>query len=165
MNKLLPFAATLLLSAGLSNAGAGGAAAPVTGGGQVQAATPAAVAAVLREAGYQVTANPANPDEAPSLTVKAGDYELDVWFSGCKAGSCDRVTASTSWDYSDDEENLDLDLVNEWNGDYFTQAYVYEGSYVLDSTFTLKGGYTRAALKAWMADYLSDAGEFEAALP
>ena len=131
----------------------------------MQAATPATVAALLREAGYSVTVNPSGPDEDPSLSVKAGEYELDVWFSGCRGAACDRVTASTNWDYQGDEESLDTKLVNEWNGNYFTQAYVYEGGYYLDSTLTLKGGYTGVALKTWMADYLGDVKDFEGELP
>lgn len=163
MNKLTLSAAALLLSASLSPALAGGADAPVLGGGQVQAATPATVAAGLRAAGYQVTVNPAQADEDPSLSVVAGEYELDVWFSGCQAGSCDRVTASTGWEVG--EEEADLAFLNEWNGNYFTQAYVYEDSYYLDSTLTLKGGYTRAALNAWMSDFLTDVADFGAELP
>lgn len=143
---------------------AGGAGAPV-GGGQVQPATPAAMAAALREAGYKVTLNPTAPDKDPSMTVVAGEYELDVWMSGCAAGVCSRVTVSSAWDYSDDEDNLDTELVNDWNGNYYTQAYIYEGSYYLDSTMPIKGGYTKAAVKAWMADYLGDVADFEAELP
>lgn len=157
-----------VLSAALLIAGAaqaGGAGAPATGTAQIQAATPAAVLAGIREAGYRVTMNPAEPDADPSMTVTSGSYEVQVWLSGCKAGSCARVTASTSWDYSDSEADLDTDLANEWNSNYYTQAYVYEGSYYLDSTMPLRGGYTRAALKAWMADYLSDVKDFEGELP
>ncbi|MEF2279824.1 YbjN domain-containing protein [Deinococcus sp. YIM 134068] len=158
--------AALLLTVSLGAAQAGGGAAPVTpANAQVQAATPTAVAAALREAGYAVTVNPVDTDEDPSLSVKAGNYELDVWFSGCRGTSCDRVTASTSWDYEDDAGSLDTDLANEWNSNYFTQAYVYEGSYYLDSTLTLRGGYTKAALGAWMEDYLGDVEDFEAELP
>jgi hypothetical protein len=168
MNKLTLSAAALLLSASLGTllagtALAGGAAAPVPGGGQVQAATPETVAAGLRAAGYQVTVNPAQADEDPSLSVVAGDYELDVWFSGCQAGRCDRVTASTGWELGEDK--ADLEFLNEWNGNYFTQAYVYEDSYYLDSTLTLRGGYTRAALQAWMSDFLTDVADFGAELP
>ncbi|BDP40672.1 hypothetical protein DAETH_06410 [Deinococcus aetherius] len=165
MRELGTSAAALVLTVSLGVAGAGGAQAPTPGGGQVQAATPATVASALREAGYGVTVNPVEGDDEPSLTVKAGDYELDVWFSGCKGTTCDRVTASTNWDYSDDEDSLDTDLVNEWNSNFFTQAYVYEGAYYLDTTLPLRGGYTKVALKAWMEDYLGDVKDFEAELP
>ncbi|WP_102127758.1 YbjN domain-containing protein [Deinococcus planocerae] len=165
MHRLGTSAAALLLTASLGAAQAGGAQPPAPGGGQVQAATPATVAATLREAGYTVTVNPVEGDDEPSLAVKAGDYELDVWFSGCKGTTCDRVTASTNWDYRDDEESLDTEFVNEWNGNFFTQAYVYEGGYYLDSTLTLRGGYTKVALRAWMEDYLGDVEDFEAELP
>lgn len=175
MNKLKLSVAALVLSASLGTliagtAWAGGgapaqasapASAPGTsalGGGQVQAATVTTVAAGLREAGYRVTVNPAQADEDPSLSVVAGDYELDVWFSGCQAGSCDRVTASTGWELG--EEQADLEFLNEWNSNYFTQAYLYEASYYLDSTLTLRGGYTRVALRAWMSDFLEDVAEF-----
>lgn len=170
MNKNLRSArASLLLISTLSLSGAalaGGAGAPLTGtAAQVQAATPATVAAVLREAGYTVTMTPSDPDSDPSMTVKAGERELDVWFSDCEAGSCARVTASTFWDYSEDEDSLDTELTNDWNGNYYTQAYIYEGGYYLDSTMPIRGGYTRAALKAWMTDYLGDVTDFEAELP
>ncbi|OLV16610.1 YbjN domain-containing protein [Deinococcus marmoris] len=165
MNKKIFLAGALLLS--LSGAAlAGGAGAPVTGANaQVQAATPAAIAAALREAGYKVTMNPTDPDSDPSMTVDTGDYEVDVWLSGCKAGICSRATASSYWDYSDDEGSLDTELTNDWNGNYYTQAYVYEGSYYLDSTMPIRGGYTKAALKAWMVDYLDDVSAFEEELP
>lgn len=165
MTKIGPSAAALLLTLGLGAAQAGGATPPVLGGGQVQAATPETVAAALREAGYAVSVNPVQGDDEPSLAVKAGDYELDVWFSGCRGTTCERVTASTNWDYRDDQESLDMELVNEWNSNYFTQAYVYENGYYLDSTLTLRGGYTKVALKAWMEDYLGDVRDFEAELP
>ncbi|GBF07134.1 YbjN domain-containing protein [Deinococcus aerius] len=164
MNKASASAAALLLSVSLSGALAGGAGAPLVGGGQVQAATPEAVTAALRAAGYTVTANPIREDEDPSVTVRAGGRELDVWFSGCREGSCARVTASYGWD-PEDEADLNLDFVNEWNGNYYTQAYVYEGRYYLDSTMPLRGGYTRAALNAWMTDYLTDVEDFEGELP
>ncbi|THF86507.1 YbjN domain-containing protein [Deinococcus sp. KSM4-11] len=143
---------------------AGGAGAPATGSGQVQAATPAAVAAILRAAGYTVTMNPADPDKDPSMTIRLGDDQMDVWLSGCKAGTCARVTASSSWDYSD-QGDLDTGVVNDWNANYYTQAYTYEGGYYLDSTMPLRGGYTAAALKAWMTDYLSDVRDYGAKLP
>ena len=152
-----------LLIAGAAQAG--GAGAPAAGVGQIQAATPAAVLAGLREAGLKVTMNPTEPDADPSMTVMSGSYEVQIWLSDCKAGSCARVTASTSWDYSDSEDGPDMELVNEWNSNYYTQAYAYEESYYLDSTMPLRGGYTRAALKAWMTDYLSDVEDFEGELP
>ena len=152
-----------LLIAGAAQAG--GAGAPAAGAGQIQAATPAAVLAGLREAGLKVTMNPTEPDADPSMTVMSGSYEVQIWLSDCKAGSCARVTASTSWDYSDSEDGPDMAVVNDWNSNYYTQAYGYEGSYYLDSTMPLRGGYTRAALKAWMTDYLSDVKDFEGELP
>lgn len=165
MNKKLMLSGVLLL--GFSGmALAGGAGAPVTGANaQVQPATPEAVAAALRAAGYRVTMNPSDPDSDPSMTVDTGDYEVDVWLSGCQKNVCSRVTASSSWDYSDDEDLLDTELINDWNGNYYTQAYIYEGAYYLDSTMPIRGGYTRAALKAWMTDYLEDALDFEEELP
>ncbi|MBB5233717.1 YbjN domain-containing protein [Deinococcus budaensis] len=129
----------------------------------MQPATPAAVAAGLREAGYRVTVNAPAAGEAPSLSVVAGKYELDMWFSGCQAGSCARVTVSLGWELGADDP--DLAFLNEWNSDAFTQAYVYEDAYYLDSTLTLRGGHTRAALRAWLSDYLSDVAEFGARLP
>lgn len=164
MKKNLVSAALLVLTLS-TPALAGGAAAPMTGAGQVVAATPAALMAALKEAGYRVTMDPVSPDSDPSMTVMAGDYEVSVWLSNCKAGSCGRVTASTSWDYSDSEEELDTALVNDWNGNYYTQAYAYDGAYYLDSSMPISGGYTRATLKAWMTDYLSDVKDFELELP
>ncbi|ANE44196.1 YbjN domain-containing protein [Deinococcus puniceus] len=165
VNKVL-LAAALLLTSGLGVASAGGAAAPTVGGstGQIQAATPNSVAAVLREAGYKVTVNPANPDEDPSLTVTAGERQVDMWFSNCKSNVCTRVTASSYWDYSDDEDALDVELANEWNGNYYTQAYIYEGSYYLDATMMIAGGYLKTALKAWMTEYLDDVDGFSESL-
>lgn len=166
VNKVLLSAAALLLTSALGVASAGGAAAPTVGGtGQVQAATPTSVAAALREAGYKVTVNPANPDEDPSLSVTAGDYDIDMWFSNCKNNVCTRVTASMYWDYSDDEDSIDNEVANEWNSNYYTQAYVYEGSYYLDATMIIAGGYTKTALKAWMTEYLDDVEAFEGELP
>lgn len=168
MNKKMMLSGVLLLSlSGLCGvAVAGGAAAPVTGASaQVQPATPDAIAAALREAGYTVTMNPTDPDSDPSLTVDTGDDEVDVWLSGCQKNVCSRVTASSYWDYSDDEDSLDVELTNDWNGNYYTQAYIYEGAYYLDSTMPIRGGYTRAALKAWMVDYLEDVAAFEEELP
>ncbi|MBZ9712332.1 YbjN domain-containing protein [Deinococcus multiflagellatus] len=159
--KLL--SAAFLLSALSGAALAGGAGAPTAS--QVQPATPAAMAAALRDAGYKVTLKPADPDSDPSMTVMAGDYEVTVWLSGCKANTCSRATASLSWDYSDDEDSLDTELVNDWNSNYYTQAYIYEGAYYLDSTMPIAGGYTKAAVKAWMAEYLGDAADFEMELP
>lgn len=160
-------AAAFLLSASLGSVWAGAAQAqapaPVPGSSQVQPATPAAVAAGLREAGYRVTVNSPAQGEAPSLSVVAGKYELDVWFSGCQAGSCARVTASLGWEL--DGGQPDLAFLNAWNSDAFTQAYLYKDIYYLDSTLTLRGGYTRAALRAWLSDYLTDVAEFEAGLP
>ncbi|GGR97672.1 YbjN domain-containing protein [Deinococcus sedimenti] len=153
-------AATLVLSLA-APAVAGGAAAPST---QVQAATPAAVMASLKAAGYRVTMNPTSPDRDPTMTVTAGDRELQVWLSSCANGVCGRVTASSSWDYSDAEE-LDTEFLNEWNSNYYTQAYLYEGSVYLDSTMPIRGGYTQATLKAWMTDYLDDVSAFEDELP
>lgn len=165
MKKNLVSAALLVLTLS-APALAGGAAAPMTGASaQVVASTPAALMAALKEAGYRVTMDPATPDSDPSMTVMAGDYEVSVWLSNCKAGSCGRVTASTSWDYSDSEEELDTALVNDWNSNYYTQAYAYEGAYYLDSSMPIGGGYTRATLKAWMTDYLSDVKDFELELP
>ncbi|CAM3773127.1 YbjN domain-containing protein [Deinococcus frigens] len=165
MNKEMLLVGALSLS--LSGAAlAGGAGAPATGASaQVQAATPAAIAAALREAGYKVTMKATDPDSDPSMTVNTGDYEVDVWLSGCKAGICTRATVSSYWDYSDDEDLLDPALTNDWNGNYYTQAYVYEGAYYLDSTMPIRGGYTKAALKAWMVDYLDDVSAFEEELP
>ncbi|GGL96065.1 hypothetical protein GCM10010841_00630 [Deinococcus aerophilus] len=161
--------AALLALSGVSLSGAavaGGAGAPLTGtAAQVQSATPAAIAAALREAGYTVTMNPSVPDSDPSMAVVAGNRELDVWLSGCEAGICARVTASTSWDYSGSLDALDPQFTNDWNSNYYTQAYIYEGAYYLDSTMPVRGGYTRAALKAWMTDYLSDVRDFEGELP
>lgn len=165
MNKSLMLVAALALTLP-GTAFAGGAGAPLTGANaQVQAATPAAVAAALREAGYKVTMKPTNPDEDPTMSVVAGGYTMDVWLSGCKNGSCARVTASTGWDYSDKKDALDLKAVNEWNGNYYSQAYVYESSYYLDYTLPIKGGFTKVGLKAWMTDYLSDLKDFEGNLP
>lgn len=135
----------------------------MTGGGQVQAATPEAVASALRAAGYPVTVNRAGLDEDPSLRVRAGGHDLNVFFSGCRAGSCARVTASFGWN-PQAGDTPDLEFVNEWNSNSFTQAYVYEGRYFLDSTLILRGGYTRAALNVWMTDYLSDLKSFETQL-
>lgn len=163
MTKAVLLAVALLLYAPLGGALAGGAGGPVTGGGQVQAATPETVAAALRAAGYPVTVNRVGADEDPSLTVRAWGHDLDVFFSGCRAGSCARVTVSFGW-APEDEDSLNLDFVNEWNGNSFTQAYVYEGRYFLDSTLPLRGGYTRAALNAWLTDYLDDMEDFEAEL-
>ncbi|GAA0512643.1 YbjN domain-containing protein [Deinococcus depolymerans] len=165
MQKTLVSAALLALTLSTPVL-AGGAAGPATGASaQVLAATPAALLAALKEAGYRVTMDPVSPDSDPSMTVMAGDYEVSVWLSGCKAGTCARVTASTSWDYSDREEALDTELVNDWNSNYYTQAYAYEGAYYLDSTLPIAGGYTRATLKAWMTDYLGDVKDFETELP
>lgn len=155
--------AAVLLSALSGAALAGGAAAPMAS--QVQPATPAAMSAALREAGYRVTMNPADPDSDPSMTIMAGDYEVTLWLSGCKANMCSRATASVSWDYSDDEDSLDTELVNDWNSNYYTQAYIYEGAYYLDSTMPIAGGYTKAAVKAWMTEYLGDVADFEMELP
>ncbi|GGK96930.1 YbjN domain-containing protein [Deinococcus radiotolerans] len=153
-------AATLLLSLA-APAVAGGAAAPSA---QVQPATPAAVMAALKTAGYKVTMNPTAPDRDPSMTFTSGGHEVQVWLSGCKAGVCSRVTASTSWDYSD-AEDLDTAVLNDWNSNYYTQAYAYEGSYYLDSTMPIRGGYTQATLKAWITEYLEDVTYFEDELP
>lgn len=152
-----------VLAAGMtfSVAQAGGAA-PVVGGAQVQPATPASVAAALRTAGYRVTVNPVQPDEEPSLTVVTpSGQNVDVWLSECRAQVCDRVSASLSWEAGDEP---DLELLNEWNGNYYTQAYVYGDSYHLDSSLILRGGYTRAALLRWMELLLEDGGDFEAEL-
>ncbi|MDB5045964.1 MAG: hypothetical protein JWQ08_2014 [Deinococcus sp.] len=166
VNQVLLSAAALLLTSALGVASAGGAAAPTVGGtGQIQAATPSSVAAALREAGYKVTVNPANPDEDPSLSVTAGDYDIDMWFSNCKNNVCTRVTASSYWDYSDDEDSIDSEIANEWNSNYYTQAYVYEGSYYLDTSLILTGGYLKTALKSWMTEYLDDVEAFEGELP
>lgn len=165
MNKsLLSAAAFVLLSSpALAGGSAGGA---VGASGQVMAATPAAVAAILRESGYKVTMNPTNPDEDPSMSVKAGDYTIDVWLGGCKNGTaCSRVAASTSWDYSDSKDKQKPDVVNEWNSNYYSQAYIYEDAYYLDSNLFIKGGYTKNTLKAWFSDYLGDIAEFENNLP
>ncbi len=153
-------AATLLLSFA-APAVAGGAAAPVT---QVQPGTPAAVMAALKAAGYKVTMEPAQADRDPTMTFTSGGHEVQVWLSSCKNGVCSRATASTSWDYSD-AEDLDTGLVNEWNSTYYTQAYAYEGSYYLDSTLAIRGGFTQATVKAWIADYLDDVSAFEDELP
>lgn len=169
MTPIARTAAAFLLSASLGSVWAMAAQTqvpgptPTPGATQVQPATPAAVAAGLREAGYRVTVNTPAAGEAPSLSVIAGDYELDVWFSGCEAGTCARVTASLGWELGTDDP--DLTFLNAWNSDAFSQAYAYEDTYYLDSTLTLRGGYTRAALRAWLSDYLSDAAEFEAGLP
>ncbi len=168
MNKKMMLSGVLLLSlSGLpGGALAGGAGAPVTAtSAQVQPATPAAIAAALREAGYKVTVNPVDPDSDPSLSVDTGGHKIDVWLSGCQKNVCSRVTASSYWDYSEDEASLDTGLTNEWNGNYYTQAYIYEGAYYLDSTMPIRGGYTKAALKAWMVDYLEDVAAFEEELP
>ncbi|MBZ9749954.1 YbjN domain-containing protein [Deinococcus sp. HMF7604] len=159
--KLL--SAGLLLSLVSSTALAGSAGAPVAS--QVLASTPTALAAALREAGYKVTVEPVSADSDPTLTVTAGDYEVSLWLSNCKANVCGRATASVSWDYSDDEDSLDLELTNDWNSNYYTQAYIYEGAYYLDSTLFIGGGYTKAALKAWMTEYLDDVSDFEMELP
>ena len=145
---------------------AGGASAPMTGSSaMVQSATAASVASTLREMGYQVTMTPTDPDKEPSMNVKVGDSVYEVWLSSCTKGICSRATATSSWDYSDEEDSLDADLVDEWNSGYFTQAYTSEGSYYLDSTMTIKGGYIKTALKAWFADYIDDVKEFETELP
>ena len=165
MNKNLVSAALLVLTLS-APALAGGAGAPVTGANaQVVASTPAALMAALKEAGYRVTMDPVSPDSDPSMTVMAGEYEVSVWLSSCSAGKCSRVTASTYWDYSDSEDDLDTELTNDWNSNYYTQSYVYEGAYYLDSTMPIGGGYTKATLKAWMTDYLSDVKDFEVELP
>ncbi|AFD24061.1 hypothetical protein DGo_CA0134 [Deinococcus gobiensis I-0] len=86
---------------------------------------------------------------------------MDVWLSQCRAQVCDRVSAGLSWEAGDEP---DLELLNEWNGNYYTQAYVYDDSYHLDSSMILRGGYTRAALVRWMELLLEDGGDFEAEL-
>ena len=152
-----------VLAAGMtfSVAQAGGAA-PVVGGAQVQPATPASVAAALRTAGYRVTVNPVQADEDPSLSVVTpSGQNVDVWLSQCRAQVCDRVSAGLTWEGGDEP---DLELLNDWNGNYYTQAYVYEGTYHLDSSMILRGGYTRAALLRWMELLLEDGGDFEAEL-
>lgn len=152
-----------VLAAGMtfSVAQAGGAA-PVVGGAQVQPATPASVAAALRTAGYRVTVNPVQPDEDPSLAVvTSSGQNVDVWLSGCRAQVCDRVSAGLTWEAGDEP---DLELLNEWNSGYYTQAYAYEGTYHLDSSLILRGGYTRASLLRWMELLLEDGEEFESEL-
>ncbi|UBV42184.1 YbjN domain-containing protein [Deinococcus taeanensis] len=158
--RLLAASLTLSLTA---PALAGGAAAPA--GAQVQPATPAALLSALKEAGYRVTMNPTEADGEPSMTIVSGEHKISVWLSGCKNNVCSRVTASTSWDYSDQDDALDTEVVNDWNGNYYTQAYIYEGAYYLDSTMPVRGGYTKATLKAWMTDYLEDVKSFEGELP
>lgn len=156
-----PLLAVLALSS-LSGALAGGAGAPVTPAGSVGAVLPGtltSVAAALRAAGYRVTVEPQADDEDPSMTVQAGGREVQVWLSGCASGRCARATAELEWDAG--EDGGDTDLLNEWNSEYYTQAYVYEGSYYLDSTLFMGGGFTAATLRAWMTEFLSDAGEFE----
>ncbi len=163
--KALSMALLTLMLGGAAQAGGGGAAPTGMMNAQVQAASPASVAATLRESGYTVTMKPTDPDQDPSMTVKVGSKEYEVWLSACKNNLCSRVTASTSWDYSDSKDEPDYKMLNEWNGGYFTQAYSSDGSYYLDYTMFIKGGYTKATLKSWFADYLDDVTEFEDNLP
>ncbi|KQR04761.1 YbjN domain-containing protein [Deinococcus sp. Leaf326] len=161
MKKMWTGTVALVAALTFSAAQAGGAA-PVVGGAQVQPATPASVAAALRTAGYRVTVNPVQPDEDPSLAVvTSSGQNVDVWLSECRAQVCDRVSAGLTWDASDEP---DLDFLNEWNSGYYTQAYVYEETYHLDSSMILRGGYTRAALVRWMELLLEDGEEFESEL-
>lgn len=160
---------TLLLSAALgltclSDAVAGGAGvAPARTA--LLAATPGAVAASLRAAGYRVIPNPEKPGRDPGMTVLVGPRELDLWLSGCVQGVCLRVTASASWDYRQRLSDLSPALVNSWNSNYYTQAYIYRDRYFLDSSQMLRGGFTHTALRTWMSEYLADLKEFEQQLP
>lgn len=155
-------AAVLTVAVLGSGAGAGGAGAPGVGGAQVQPATAVAVASTLRAAGYRVSANPTPPGEAPSFSVQTPAGErVDVWFSLCRAQRCDRVTASLSWEVTGAP---DLKRLNAWNSDAYTQAYVYDALYHLDSSLILRGGYTRAALLRWMEVLLEEGEDFAAEL-
>lgn len=157
---------TLLLGAALglaclpdAVAGGAGVAPPLL------AATPGAVAASLKAAGYHVKLNPVRPDRDPGMTVLVGPRELDLWLSGCVQGVCLRVTASASWDYQKRQSALSPALVNSWNSNYYTQAYVYKNRYFLDSSQMLRGGFTHTTLRTWMGEYLADLQEFEQQLP
>ncbi|WP_245808574.1 YbjN domain-containing protein [Deinococcus hopiensis] len=149
----------------LSSASAGGAGGPAVTAPptQVLAATPATVAKVFGTAGYRVTVSPASGNEDLSFTLVAGKYELGMWFSGCAGqgidDACLRVTASI-YD-GPDAVKLTVEDVNRWNTHHYTHAYVLEDNTYVDSSFILRGGYTKAALLAWMQAYLDDLGDFE----
>ncbi|MFC4426596.1 YbjN domain-containing protein [Deinococcus navajonensis] len=179
MRKLLVFGASLTLAGGTA-VWAGGAGQPPTPlpsprqpppvqvarpPGALYPATPAAVAARLRAAGYAVTLGPALSDRDPAMSVVAGGRELDLWLSGCARGTCLRMTVSTSWNYQGRGHQVSAALVSAWNNDYYTQAYTAQDRYFLDSSQILKGGFTDEALQAWISEYLADMQEFEQRLP
>ncbi|ACO47010.2 hypothetical protein DEDE109153_14515 [Deinococcus deserti] len=163
MRRTLLLGATLGLTC-LPHAVAGGAGGNPAGR-PLLAATPGAVAASLQRAGYRVILNPEKPGRDPGMTVMAGPRELDLWLSGCVQGVCLRVTASASWDYHKRLGALNPGLVNSWNSNYYTQAYIYRNRYFLDSSQMLRGGFTDTALQTWMSEYLADLQEFEQQLP
>ncbi|GGK25039.1 hypothetical protein GCM10008955_18360 [Deinococcus malanensis] len=163
MTRTLLLGATLgLACVSVTEAGGTGVA---PAGLRLRAATPGAVAASLRAAGYHVTLNPEKPGRDPGMTVLAGPRELDLWLSGCVQGVCLRVTASSSWDYRGRQAALSSALVNSWNSNYYTQAYIYRNRYFLDSSQMLRGGFTDTTLQTWMSEYLADLQEFEQHLP
>lgn len=78
---------------------------------------------------------------------------------------CLRVTASASWDDQQRQAALSPALVNRWNSNSSTQAYVYRNRYFLDSSQMLRGGFTDTAVQTWMSEYLADLQECEQQLP
>ncbi|ADV65714.1 YbjN domain-containing protein [Deinococcus maricopensis] len=155
MNKVLMTSAALLLSSAL----AGGASAPQTS--QVLTGRPAVLAAALKDAGY--TAELMDEDGDPLLHMMIGDLHVDLYFFGCKAGVCQRVNATSSFDPAEDEEEQDrqLNIVASWGTDYFTQAYTDEdGALYLDDAYTLAGGFTKANFTTWFKDYVADLKAF-----
>ncbi|PNY79471.1 YbjN domain-containing protein [Deinococcus koreensis] len=132
--------------------------------GEVLDATPATLVQVLRSAGYQPTLKPGDAKTSPSIQVGSGEDTVWLYFSGCKAGVCTRVTASNGFEVGQDSAELGP-MLAKWNADWYTQAYLDKDGAYLDGTYLLQGGYTRANFVAWFKTYLNELAEFENTLP
>lgn len=129
-------------------------------GVQILSPTQNSVVSALRAGGYKVTVDDNSSGEVNiSLNVKG--YNVDVWLSGCNANLCDRVTSSVGWET---KQEADYELLNEWNSNYYTQAYYFENQYFIDSHFMIRGGFAASAVQAWIEKLLADAKEFESML-
>lgn len=130
-------------------------------GVQVLAPTQKSVVSALRAAGYNVEVKEKTEEEDINIIIKTKSHVVDVWLSSCVGDRCDRVTASVGWDTN---EAIDNKLLNDWNSNYYTQAYYFENQYFIDSHLLIRGGVTAGTLQAWVQKLISDAKEFETML-
>ncbi|TSA80833.1 YbjN domain-containing protein [Deinococcus detaillensis] len=127
----------------------------------IKIATPESLMPILKTAGYTVTVD--RSGKSPFLKVEnktdGNDFYID--FLNCNTSSCDGAFANVFYTATDFKTKPDLKVLNTWNKEYFSQAYMDDkGNPHLISTYTFVGGFTSANFLDWVQTFYDEISQY-----